>query len=100
MRLSVTLCNGVPGFSLFNNNVQAFCFCLHGRCLSKELYVHYGSKKVRKVRLNEHPLQLQLSFLQELGHSNPYRMQLEGLKEDLPALFKFVAGESKRGIQS
>ncbi len=63
------------------------------RCLAKELYVHYGSKKVRKVRLDEHPLQLQLRFLQELGHSSPTRMQLESFEEDLPSLFKFVAGE-------
>ena len=53
----------------------------------------YGSKRVRKVGLTEHPLQIQLRFFQELGHSSPARMQLEGLKEDLPFLFKFVAGE-------
>jgi hypothetical protein len=63
------------------------------RCLAKELYVHYGPKRARRVGLAENPLQLQLRFLQELGHSNPTRMQLEGLKEDLPPLFKFVAGE-------
>ena len=56
--------------------------------------MHYASKRVRKVMLDEHPLQLQLRFLQELGHTNPYRMQLEGLREDLPFLFKFVAGVS------
>lgn len=75
--------------------LQQFFFyfsCSHSRCLAKELYVHYGSKRVRKVQLDEHPLQLQLRFLQELGHSNPHRMQLEGLKEDLPYLFKFVSG--------
>ena len=68
---------------------------VHSRCLAKELYIHYGPKRVRKVGLAEHPLQLQLRFLQELGHSSPTRMQLEGMKEDLPPLFKFVAGEKR-----
>ena len=48
---------------------------------------------MQRVQLDEHPLQLQLRFLQELGHTNPYRMQLEGLKEDFPYMFKFVAGK-------
>lgn len=48
---------------------------------------------MRRVRLDEYPLQLQLHFLNELGHSNPYRMQLEGMKEDFSSLFKFVAGK-------
>jgi len=63
------------------------------RCLAKELYVHYGSKKVRKIRFDEHPLQLQHHFLQELGHSNLYHMQQEGLQENLSMLIKFVAGK-------
>jgi len=62
------------------------------RCLAKELHVHYASKKIRKVRLDEHPLQLQYHFLQELGHSEIHRMQLEGLY-DLSTLIKFVAGK-------
>ena len=46
------------------------------------------------MRLDEHPLQLLFRFLQEIGHSNPGEMQVEGIKEDLAPLFKFVAGES------
>ena len=48
---------------------------------------------IRRVRLDEHPLQLLFRFLQEIGHTNPGEMQVEGIKEDLAPLFKFVAGE-------
>lgn len=47
----------------------------------------------RRVGITEHPLQLLYSFLQEIGHSNPHVMQLEGMKEDLAPLFKFVTGK-------
>lgn len=49
---------------------------------------------IRRVRLDEHPLQLLFRFLQEIGHTNPWEMEVEGMKEDLAPLFKFVAGKS------
>ena len=36
---------------------------------------------------------MQNDFLRNLGHTNIHRMQLEGIKDDLAPLFKFVAGE-------
>ncbi len=63
------------------------------RCLSKELFVHYGSTGARRVQLDEVPLQLQSKFLEDIGHANPHRMQAEGMKVDLAPLFKFVAGQ-------
>ncbi len=63
------------------------------RFFTQELYIHYGNKLVRRVRLDEHPLQLLIRFLQEIGHSSPQRLQVEGMNEDLAPLFKFVAGQ-------
>ena len=63
------------------------------RCFTKELFIHYGSNHQRRVRIEEFPLQLQNDFLHGLGHTNLYRIQLEGIKNDLAPLFKFVAGE-------
>lgn len=62
------------------------------RCFAQELFIHYGGKWIRRVRLDEHPLQLLYRFLRELGHSSARRMQLIGMKEDLAPLFKFVGG--------
>lgn len=71
----------------FNCHINAYY-----RCLARELFIHYGGKWIRRVRLDEHPLQLFYRFLREIGHTSARRMQLIGMKEDLAPLFKFVGG--------
>lgn len=76
----------------FKYNIATIIKTFRDRCLARELFIHYGGKWIRRVRLDEHPLQLLYRFLRELGHSSARRMQLIGLKEDLAPLFKFVGG--------
>ena len=65
------------------------------RCLAKELVVHYGSGRYQWIRFDEKPLEIQNRFLRSLGYTDPQRIQLEGLSQDLGHLFRFTTGPAE-----
>lgn len=72
------------------------------KCVATELYIDHAGQSLEPLSLESNPLKLQENFLQSIGFRDPDRIKLEGLKDNLSYMFKFIAGIQaceKTGVQ-
>ena len=63
------------------------------KCVATELYIDHAGQSLELVPLTSNPLRLQERFLRSIGFKDPERIKLEGLKDNLSYMFKFIAGK-------
>ena len=69
------------------------------KCVATELYIDHAGQSLELLSLESNPLKLQEKFLQSIGFRDPDRIKLEGLKDNLSYMFKFIAGKYKKRLE-